>query len=1162
MNRECLSVAQIRALLAGELAGLVEEQAILHLESCPHCERVAAELTEDPQTRQLAQARRKSSSTVAWNPGELENLRMRLLAYGLYQQAEADAAGPHAASAGDPPRDAAADPLQAIAEPAAPSKPSTLSGASAPTTVAKDDLSLCGRRLGPLEISKVLGSGTFGVVFEAYDHALKRRVALKVARPAVLADPALRTRFFREAQALARLDHPGIVPVYGAEEIEGVCYLVLAFCPGPTLQQYLSQRSAPLLPRQAVALVLPLVEAVGHAHQRGILHRDIKPGNILLGCDEGESADVLRPRLTDFGLAKLIEDKSSDTLAGLVMGTATYMAPEQAAGHRERIGPASDLYALGVVLYELLTGRLPIQGSSTLETLRQLMIQTPSPPSDHQPRIDRDLDAIVLKCLAKSPDHRYLSAEALADDLRRWLAGQPVQARPRGWLHRAWQPLVRYRRALLLVTLLLAMLGLGGALFWMARVNRQLQHQSDQAHKQRELAQRRAAGQATRLAEQAYAAALVAASEAAQAGEYADTVRYLAEQRAAPEASEVRGFEWHYLEALTTRPPTGECVTSTELYQMALFPSGRELAAVGKDGSLRRFDAATLKLQAVWPTGQGEVNGVDVAPDGRSIATAGDDGTICLFDATTGQRRLEISACRGKAFGVRFYDQGRKLASCGEEPTIRLWEAASGQPLGQLEKHAAGRRVEMLAISGDGRYLASAGGDTWVVVWDLHTHQAVATLKGHARTVSAVAFSPDGRQLVSGSLDQSIRVWEVPSGRLLASATLLHPVHAVAVVAGGSVVLTGDQAGCVRRFRLSRTPPDAPEAILTPDLDHIRWHAHQGRVWSLCPALAADAWYTTGADGHLRAWRADALPGVQRTLAAPQEQPFQDLVYTPDGKELLVLDARSGLTVYDAEALRPLRHQGAAPTDWRSLHLLPGRDEVAAGNAHGVVAIWNYRHSGPPRHIIDLDAKSLVRDLAYDPATQQLVVLPFHLEEVRVYPVQDGTLVRRIATGNHWAMALAPDGRHLAVDLPSGLATFELATGRRVRQTTGHVGSLYGIAYSPDGRLLAATGADRRLHLWTVDGSPRSVLAQRQAEGQQVVFSADGRRLLVADEQGKIQVVDMATRQTLLSLTLPCDRLLRIALAPNQRQLATIVERDQQRLLIVLGPTGLPGVVR
>jgi WD40 repeat protein len=287
-----------------------------------------------------------------------------------------------------------------------------------------------------------------------------------------------------------------------------------------------------------------------------------------------------------------------------------------------------------------------------------------------------------------------------------------------------------------------------------------------------------------------------------------------------------------------------------------------------------------------------------------------------------------------------------------------------------------------------------------------------------------------------------------------------------------------------------------------------------------------------------------------------------DVAYTPDGAQLLVLDESSGITVYDARGLRPLRRLSAPPGGWCSLHVLYGREEVAAGNAHGSIALWNYRRGGPPRATIDLGAATKVSDLAFDPATQHLVVLPRQLDEVRVYRVEDGTLAGRIPTGNQWAMALAPGGRYLTVDLPNRLVTFERATGRAIRESVGHAGSIYSVAYSPDGRLLAAVGADRSVHLWSSEGVPQPVLGRHLAEGQQVLFSSDGRRLLTADQRGGVQIVDVATRQTLLSLALPCDRLLRIALSPDQQHLAAIVQQGPQRQLIVLGAAEPPAALR
>lgn len=1155
MVDDCLTVEQIRALLAGELAGVVEEQAILHLESCPHCERRAAELSDDLYARQLAHSARDHPSAACWSVDELDELRQRLLAYGLFQRLNTELA-----SGSDP--GTAEDGLDSTAGGWEPAEGPPLGGPptstpalpAAGTGEQEPDLALTGRRLGALEVVRPLGSGSFGVVFEAFDPQLQRAVAIKVARPSVMADPALRARFLREAQALARLEHPGIVPVYGAEQVGGLCFLVLAYCPGCTLEQYLARQTRPLPPRRAVSLLLPLAEAVAHAHERGILHRDIKPGNILLSGGEVESKEPPSPRLTDFGLAKLMEEKSSDTLAGLVMGTACYMAPEQAAGLRERIGPASDVYALGVVLYELLAGRVPIQGQTTLDTLRRILIEEPLPPSVHQHEVSRDLDAIVLKCLAKSPSERYTSAAALAEDLRRFLDGQPVLARAPGWWAGFGRQAFRHRHLLGGIVLGLAAACLMMVVLGQIRRHRELTGETTAAFAQRRQAESKMAEYALQLARQQYAAGAIAAGQAALAGDDAFAAGQLSNLMPAAGQADLRGWEWHYLHALTHRRPLRECSASTEAYQMALAPGGEELAAVGRDGHLRWYDARQLLLKRSTATGQGEINGVDYAPDGKTVATAGDDGSVCLFDAASGKQRLRIEAHTVKAFGVRFDATGRRLATCGEEGTIRLWETVTGQTLGVLEGHAADSHVEMLACSVDRRYLASAGSDRVVRLWDFPEGRPIHRLTGHQMTVAAVAFSPDGRWLASGSVDRSVIVWDCASGRQLAGTTLLDPVQSVAFSTSGQMLMVGDRAGSLHRFRLREgSGPEAPLSM-TRDENHGRWHAHAGRIWNLCPHGPNDAWLTSGADQRLRAWEAEALTGFQRALPAPEGQLFRDVQYTPDGQELLLLNEAAGVAVHDARSLRPLRRLTADGSDWYCLCVLPGRDEVAAGNAHGQIAVWNYRR-GHLRQRITLDSDVRIGGLAYAPSSGLLAVLPHNLSQVRLYRVEDGTLVRRIQTGNQWSLGLAPDGRHLVVDLPGRLVVFEVATGRPVRSMAGHTGSVYSLAYSPDGTRLASAGTDRSVRLWSTEGTLLYVLTGHATGLECVRFSTRGHRLFSADSQGGLKVADVATQQVLLSFTLACDRLFKIAIAPDQRQLAAVVQRGVQGWLVVLGPS-------
>src|SRR5882724_6052250 len=300
-----------------------------------------------------------------------------------------------------------------------------------------------------------LGHGGMGVVYRAWHLRLQRRVALKMLLAGPHAGPQELERFLREAEAVAGLRHPNIVQVYEVGDVDGQSYFTMELVEGGSLAQQIQGVPQPV--RKAAVLVATLADAVHAAHQSGIVHRDLKPANILLTADG-------TPMVTDFGLALRLQGGGALTLSGVPVGTPSYMAPEQTQGQRDAVGPAGDVYALGAILYECLTGRPPFRAATAAETIQQVISQEPAPPSRLNDKVPRDLETICLKCLYKEPDRRYASAAALADDLRRFQEVRPIQARPVGWAERSW----RWGRrnptmaALLLTALALVGLASGG----------------------------------------------------------------------------------------------------------------------------------------------------------------------------------------------------------------------------------------------------------------------------------------------------------------------------------------------------------------------------------------------------------------------------------------------------------------------------------------------------------------------------------------------------------------------------------------------------------------------------------------------------------------------------------------------------------------------------
>jgi tetratricopeptide (TPR) repeat protein len=357
-------------------------------------------------------------------------------------------------------------------------------------------------QLGRFRIRRQIGRGAFGLVFLAHDPHLGREVALKVPRLGTLVTPELRERFMREARAAAVLDHPNLVPVYDAGQEGPVCYIASAYCPGVTLADWLRQRTEPLPANEAAALVGTLAAAVQYAHERGVIHRDLKPGNILLSFSRepvasaggalatGSRLNEATPRITDFGLAKQPGAGGEDqTDTGAIVGTPAYMAPEQAGGNSKHVGAAADTYALGVILYELLTGRPPFRGDTPLETLEQVRSLEPVPPRRLRPRLPRDLETVCLKCLEKDPARRYGRAGDLAEDLGRFQSGEPIRARSVGWIERGWR-WCRRRPALVGLTAVLVVVLAGGVLGVLGQWRRA------ERHRQREIASARQAREA------------------------------------------------------------------------------------------------------------------------------------------------------------------------------------------------------------------------------------------------------------------------------------------------------------------------------------------------------------------------------------------------------------------------------------------------------------------------------------------------------------------------------------------------------------------------------------------------------------------------------------------------------------------------------------------
>ncbi len=962
-----------------------------------------------------------------------------------------------------------------------------------------------GKTFGDYELLEEIARGGMGIVYKARQVSLDRIVAVKLLLLGQYASEEFIHRFRIEASAAASLQHPNIVAIHEVGVHQGQHYFAMDFVDGPDLAQIV--RNGPLTAKRAAGYVKTIAEAIHFAHTRRILHRDLKPSNVLIDSND-------QPRVTDFGLAKNLSNESELTLTGQVMGSPGFMPPEQALGDRGKMGPTSDVYSLGAILYHTLTGRAPFVGQSVADTLHQVQHQEPIAPRLLAPGLPVDLETICLKCLQKESARRFASAQELAEELGRFLGGETIRSRPVSAPEKIWR-WCRRKPAIaslgLATIVLLIAVGVGSPIAaWRINHERQRAENGELAARQK-----------------AYASDINLLQHALTVNNLGRAQELLNRQRPQSGQNDLRGWEWRYLwqhsqsDALFTL-----CQKSNYINSLTISHDGKWLA-VGEllSGGISIWDLGTraeiLRLAAgerlvhctfsprepllafstetgmnstnsrsavrLWdvvrrqtlvelPLG-GRFRGMVFSSDGQMLATstAAPDNQITIWRVSDGRKLAAYSA-----------PQVRDTSGIAFATTSDLSTAAHGMPGGRIRvmnlstgkerwtAQADDEHITTLAFSGDGKILASGSGygPSPILLWDVASGKEIGHLEGHRGWVASLVFWPDGKTLASASADQTIRLWDVTD-----------PAH-------------GRSLNILRGHRL-----EVWRLLLLPDNKTLVSGSKDGSVcvWNTAESRPAPVRSTLPA--AMAAWR-----------------------FTPDSKSVLTLDRQGRVARWSGtgfQQMEPLMDIGTNYFSWWTL-ISQDAGWLAAGSTDGTLQVWDLHRrlllrqfsglgSPWPSGFLAQGEKLVVANMRDDSLQEWNLITG---QRTKVWP---GAALHSPDSG----ATFSPDER-LCVTFGYGVASMSLHDMTSIPATNVNLTMKQGMgaAFSPDGRLLAAASSSGFAQLWETSTLREVATFRDFLQGvHSVAFSPDGQRLATgSDGKEAIKLWDVESQQQLLTL--------------------------------------------
>jgi WD40 repeat protein/serine/threonine protein kinase len=984
--------------------------------------------------------------------------------------------------------------------------------------------------IGPYKLLEIIGEGGFGTVWLAERRQpMVQRVAVKIIK-AGMDTRAVVARFEQERQALAVMNHPNIARVFDAGTTDaGRPYFVMEYVAGEPITRYADRQN--LTVRQRLELFIPVCEAVQHAHHKGMIHRDIKPSNILVGVSGGQ----LLVKVIDFGVAKAIShtltDHSIFTESGQLIGTPEYMSPEQAEMGVTDIDTRTDVYSLGVVLYELLSGLLPFDAKSLraagYDAIRKVLREQDAPkPSTRLSSVDdatgaeialhrvaareelaselrRELDWIPLKALRKDRTQRYDTPVDLAKDIQRYLDGEVLEAGPEATAYRLKKFLRRNKGPVTAVGAVVLTLGVGLAVTVVLAAS--LAEQKREAD-----AAKKVAEEAKAIAETKTKEAEVERTNAVAARESIEANAYVANIEMATAAMEFqqfgrvrkrldstrdyghRGWEWGWLNAIADTSLIQLNGHTNGVSSAAFSPDGTRIVTASYDDTAQVWDAATGKPVAQLNGHTADVNSAAFSPDGKMIVTASYDNTALMWDAATGKRLLELKGHTDVVSSAAFSSDGMRIVTSSFDNTARVWDAVTGKCLHQLVGHGA--IVSSAAFSTDGGRIVTASFDRTARVWDAVTGKSLAKLDGHTAEVQSAAFSPDGTLIVTTSYDHTARVWDAVTEKCLAELVgHTSTMNSVMFSGDGTRILTASDDNTARVWIVGELKSQA-ELI-----------GHGGVVRSAVFSADGTRILTESEGGAARVW--DAASGMALNELECHANNACFAWFSPDGVRIVTASSDESARVRDV----------VTGTNLAELNGHTGRVNSAAFSRDGTRIVT--ASDDKTARVWDVDTGTSLAELkghngsvnfAAFSRDSTRVVTAAGDRTARVWDAATGESLAELNGHTDWVYSaeFSPDGTRIVTASRDGTArVWDAATGTSLAELKGHIGSVNFAAISPDGTRIVTASNDNTARVW--DAATQRCLVELKGHNGSVnsaAFSPDSTRIVTASRDGTARV--------------------------------------------------------